>query len=235
MLLKIIIWLCVKLVISEVKEDVNESGVVGEVVNFKSVIAKGGVSTSLLTIVPNSSSKSSILFLGDKNYSMGVDSFGNFSFNAQNTPMLIIDNNQTISMHMPTFSAKYINKSNKCVNNYINKSLNVNMELGGDLIIQNVSQFRMIWREDFSESKGWKGTGYNKRINLCIVGKIGVSNCSGVQMLGGFNFFSRGFVEKTFIELPSHKELRIRANYHFIDRWVWDNWYIIHRLVRLDI
>eukprot|EP00375_Theileria_parva_P000232 XP_762901.1 hypothetical protein [Theileria parva strain Muguga] len=163
MLVIFIIHLCVQLVISQAPEDLkNESGVVGEVVNFKSVVAKGGVSTSLLTIVPNSSSKSSILFLGDKNYSMGVDSVGNFSFNAQNTPMLIIDNNQTISMHMPTFSAK-------------------NMELGGDLIIQNVPQFRMIWREDFSEAKGWKGT----------VGKVGVSNCSGVQMLGGFNFFSR--------------------------------------------
>ncbi|UVC54219.1 hypothetical protein MACJ_003752 [Theileria orientalis] len=176
---------------SEPEDGRTESGVVNEVVNVKSVFAKGGVSTSLLTIVPNASNKSTILFMGNKNYSMGVDSLGNFSFNAQNTPMFIIDNNQTISMHMPTFSAK-------------------NVELGGDLIVQGVTQFRMIWREDFSEAKGWNGT----------VEKIGVSSCSGVQMLGGFNVFSRGHVQKTFIELPSHKELRIRANFHFIDRWV---------------
>nr|PVC49986.1 hypothetical protein MACL_00002648 [Theileria orientalis] len=182
---------------SEPEDSKTESGVVNEVVNVKSAFAKGGVSTSLLTIVPNASNKSAILFMGNKNYSMGVDSVGNFSFNAQNTPMFIIDNNQTISMHMPTFSAK-------CVNVFRN------VELGGDLIVQGVAQFRMIWREDFSEAKGWNGT----------VEKIGVSSCSGVQMLGGFNVFSRGHVQKTFIELPSHKELRIRANFHFIDRWV---------------
>ncbi|BAM40832.1 conserved hypothetical protein [Theileria orientalis strain Shintoku] len=131
---------------SEPEDSKTESGVVNEVVNVKSAFAKGGVSTSLLTIVPNASNKSAILFMGNKNYSMGVDSVGNFSFNAQNTPMFIIDNNQTISMHMPTFSAKYANV------------MQMNVELGGDLIVQGVAQFRMIWREDFSEAKGWNGT-----------------------------------------------------------------------------
>ncbi|EKX73175.1 conserved hypothetical protein [Theileria equi strain WA] len=166
-------------------------------VNEKNTLVKGGVTASLLTIAPNSLNESSILFLGSKNYTIGVDSVGNFAFNAQNTPMIIVDNNQTISMHMSTFSVK-------------------NVDLGGDLVVQGITQFRMIWREEFTDSKGWSGS----------VDKLGVSNCSGIQMLGGYQNFGRGHVEKTFIELPEHKELRIRATFHFIDQWVGETGYM---------
>jgi len=39
-------------------------------------------------------------------------------------------------------------------------------------------------------------------------------------MLGGFGKFSGGEVRKTFNRIPTHKKIRITANFHFIDAWV---------------
>ncbi|KAK1444258.1 hypothetical protein BgAZ_101640 [Babesia gibsoni] len=163
----------------------------------KVAIARGGVTIPTLTVARDANGYSNVSFEGESGYTLGVDSLGNFSINSQNQPMLVIDSSKTVSLHMSKLSVREV-------------------EFGGDLLVQGVSQFRMIWREDFTDSRGWSGT----------VDNIGVSSCAGIPMLGGFKFFSRGAIQKTFIEMPVHRELRIRANFHFIDQWAGESGYM---------
>ncbi|EDO07647.1 hypothetical protein BBOV_III000800 [Babesia bovis T2Bo] len=160
-------------------------------------VARGGVTIPVLTISRDEGDRSLIQFEGPSKYSLGVDSLGNFSINADNQPMLIMNNEHNISIHMGNLSVRSI-------------------DFGGDLLVEGVSQFKMIWREDFADSKGWNGT----------VEKIDVSSCSGIPMLGGYKHFGRGWIQKTFIELPVHRELRLRANFHFIDQWSGESGYM---------
>lgn len=45
------------------------------------------------------------------------------------------------------------------------------------------------------------------------------SSCAGVQMLGGYCVFSAGTTSKRFADLPDHNYLRVKATFHFIDKW----------------
>lgn len=38
-------------------------------------------------------------------------------------------------------------------------------------------------------------------------------------MLGGYGVLSNGEIQKVFSGIPVHKQIRITANYHFIDAW----------------
>ncbi|GFE52745.1 hypothetical protein BaOVIS_001490 [Babesia ovis] len=166
-------------------------------IRTKSAIVRGGVTIPVLTIARDEGERSLIEFEGSSGYTMGVDSLGNFAISAGDQPMLIMNNEQNLSIHMKNISARSI-------------------DFGGDLVVEGVSQFKMIWREDFSDSKGWTGT----------VDKIDVSSCSGIPMLGGYKLFGRGWVQKTFIELPVHRELRLKATFHFIDQWAGESGYM---------
>jgi len=87
----------------------------------------------------------------------------------------------------------------------------------GGLTVRGVKQWQLVQSEDFSSD----GTGWSRH---------DVSQCGGVHMLGGYCRFSSGEVNKTFAALPSHKQLRIVATYHFIDRWIGEAGYL-----KLDI
>lgn len=81
------------------------------------------------------------------------------------------------------------------------------------LSINGVKQWQMAHQEDFSSrAAGWS--------------RQEVTQCGGVNMLGGFCKLSSGEVNKTFSDLPAHKQLRITATYHFIDRWVGESGYL---------
>eukprot|EP00929_Paragymnodinium_shiwhaense_P121761 TRINITY_DN94129_c0_g1_i1.p1 TRINITY_DN94129_c0_g1~~TRINITY_DN94129_c0_g1_i1.p1 ORF type:complete len:321 (-),score=54.76 TRINITY_DN94129_c0_g1_i1:81-1043(-) len=87
----------------------------------------------------------------------------------------------------------------------------------GSVAIRGVKQWELVRQEDFSQSGfGWS--------------KADVTHCGGVNMLGGFCKLSKGEVNKTFNGLPPHKQLRVVATYHFIDRWVGETGYM-----KLDI
>lgn len=163
----------------------------------KVVIARGGVTIPTLTIARDESGNSALRFEGHPSYSLGVDSLGNFSISSENKPMLVIGSDQTVSIHMSKLSVRRV-------------------DFEGDLVVQGVSQFKMIWREDFQDHRGWTGS----------VDKIGISTCAGIPMLGGYKLFGRGSVQKTFIELPVHRELRIKANFHFLDQWTGESGYM---------
>ena len=73
--------------------------------------------------------------------------------------------------------------------------------------LRGVRQWQLALAEDFSNvGAGWS--------------RLEVTKCAGVSMLGGYCKFAKGEVKKTFTDLPPHRSLRIRATYHFIDRWV---------------
>lgn len=87
------------------------------------------------------------------------------------------------------------------------------LNVAGDLTIGGVAQWRLVSSEDFSaQGVGWS----------CA----DVSQCAGISMLGGFCKFGQGEVTKTFSGLPPHKQLRVVANYHFIDRWIGESGYL---------
>eukprot|EP01053_Blabericola_migrator_P006226 Blabericola_migrator_1__6225@NODE_313_length_10046_cov_122_852390_g256_i0_p6_GENE_NODE_313_length_10046_cov_122_852390_g256_i0NODE_313_length_10046_cov_122_852390_g256_i0_p6_ORF_typecomplete_len196_score45_69_NODE_313_length_10046_cov_122_852390_g256_i043514938 len=46
-----------------------------------------------------------------------------------------------------------------------------------------------------------------------------VTQCAQIKMLGGYGKFSKGEIAKTFSNLGPHSHLRIKALFHFIDRW----------------
>ncbi|CDR96312.1 hypothetical protein, conserved [Babesia bigemina] len=158
----------------------------------KSAVVRGGVTIPLLTIARDEGEGSLIQFEGNSSYTLGVDSLGNFAISAGDQPMLVISNEQNISFHMDNLSVRSV-------------------DFGGDLVVEGVSQFKMIWRESFVDARGWNGT---------------VSSCAGIPMLGGFKLFGRGWVQKTFIELPVHRELRIKASFHFLDQWAGESGYM---------
>lgn len=87
------------------------------------------------------------------------------------------------------------------------------LNVAGDLTVGGVAQWRLVATEDFAA----QGVGWSKG---------DVSTCAGVSMLGGFCKFSQGEVTKTFSALPPHKQLRVVANYHFIDRWIGESGYM---------
>ncbi|ORM42256.1 uncharacterized protein BXIN_1493 [Babesia sp. Xinjiang] len=163
----------------------------------KSSVVRGGVTIPVLTIARDESERSLIQFEGSSAYTLGVDSLGNLAISAGDQPMLIMNNEHNISIHMRNLSVRSI-------------------DFGGDLVVEGVSQFKMIWREDFVDSGGWSGT----------VDKVDVSKCAGIPMLGGFKNFGRGSVQKTFIELPVHRELRLKATFHFLDQWSGESGYM---------
>lgn len=76
----------------------------------------------------------------------------------------------------------------------------------GDFKIRGVNQWKLIIEEDFSQiEEGWSNNT--------------ITNCSGINMLGGYCQFSGGETVKTFNDIPDHQYLRIQATYHFIDAW----------------
>jgi len=87
------------------------------------------------------------------------------------------------------------------------------LSVSGGVTVNGVRQWQMAQKEDFgSQALGWS--------------RSEVTQCGGVNMLGGFCKLSAGEVNKTYNQLPPHKQLRIVGTYHFIDRWVGESGYL---------
>lgn len=86
------------------------------------------------------------------------------------------------------------------------------VDVSGSVVIRGVSQWALAVSETFPSSVGWSRPMF--------------TTCGGVEMLGGFCKFSSGEVNKTFVGLPPHKQVRVVATYHFIDRWIGEAGYM---------
>ena len=83
------------------------------------------------------------------------------------------------------------------------------LRVDGQLSYQGLSQWFLVRAEDFDAGcTAWSN---------CTRTSCGEGN---LQMLGGFGAFAGGEVQKLFVRLDSpHTELRLKATFHFIDRW----------------
>jgi len=87
------------------------------------------------------------------------------------------------------------------------------LDVAGGFTVGGVPQWHLVHTEDFStQGAGWS--------------RGDVTTCGGVAMLGGFCKFSSGEVNKTFVGLPPHRRIKLKANYHFIDRWIGETGYM---------
>jgi len=139
-----------------------------------------------------------IYFGAQPEYSVGMDSMGQFLIQKaqEPAPMLSVDAGGVL----------HINAKKTEVNS---------LEVTSDgLSIRGVRQWQMIAREDFGRDAG-EGWSLQQ-----------VTECAGLFMLGGYCKFSQNEVNKTYTGLPPHKQLRIVATYHFIDRWIGETGYM---------
>ncbi|PFH36343.1 hypothetical protein BESB_045350 [Besnoitia besnoiti] len=154
---------------------------------------QSGMTVSVLRVASAAGQPSQILVGSDRTqYSVGVDSSGNFIIASNTSPLLVVSPDDDMTVTARNFSAS-------------------SLDLRGDLQVNGVKQFRIAAREDLSSGEA---TGWDNPASEDIVSK-----CAGITMLGGFGKFARGEVTKNFGKLPPHTELRVKATFHFIDAW----------------
>jgi hypothetical protein len=84
--------------------------------------------------------------------------------------------------------------------------VNKDFKFTGQIKIRGTTQWRLYFEEDFSKIPvGWSNNT--------------ISECGGINMLGGYCNFGGGEVSKTYDNLPIHNMIRIEATFHFIDAW----------------
>jgi hypothetical protein len=139
---------------------------------------------------------SKILFGAHSEFAMGTDAAGNFLVQQASAKAPLLSLDSSNTLKLGSARVE---------------ALSLDAQAG--ISVRGVKQWQMISSEDFSVD----GAGWSRRE---------VSQCAGVNMLGGFCKFSRGEVNKTFTNLPPHKQLRLVATYHFIDRWIGETGYM---------
>lgn len=141
--------------------------------------------------------QSAQIFLGQNSeYSMGTDAGGNFMIQKGGMSTPILEVDRDNVMHL---NARSVQASS--------------LDVASHVSLRGVRQWQLALAEDFSNvGAGWS--------------RLEVTKCAGVSMLGGYCKFAKGEVKKTFTDLPPHRSLRIRATYHFIDRWIGESGYM---------
>ncbi|OMJ68809.1 hypothetical protein SteCoe_33629 [Stentor coeruleus] len=86
------------------------------------------------------------------------------------------------------------------------------LEVENYISFDGMQQWKLVHIEDFSQPIGWSD---NRN-----------SQCGDVIMLGGYCQFSDYEVKKTFENLPQHTQVKIVANFHFIDAWIGETGYM---------
>lgn len=131
-------------------------------------------------------------------FSIGTDAAGAFTIQqaSEAAPLLSLDAQDTLRLGAKRVEAR-------------------SLDAGGGFSVGGVPQWRLVHSEDFAAGGG--GLGWSRQA---------VSQCGGVSMLGGYCQLSSGEVNKTFARLPPHKQLRVKATYHFIDRWIGEAGYM---------
>ena len=88
------------------------------------------------------------------------------------------------------------------------------LRVDGPLNYRGLSQWFLARAEDFSSScSAWSN---------CTRSQCGAAP----RMLGGYGAFAGGEVSKLYVRLDSpHTELRLKATFHFIDRWAGESAY----------
>lgn len=149
--------------------------------------------------VANSGPDGSLMHFGpNSEFIMGTDSAGNFLLKQASKvgPPVLFLDTQD-TLHISSARVEALS-----------------VDTAGGISVAGVRQWQLLSSEDFMGTApiGWS--------------RSEVTQCAGVNMLGGFCKFSKTEVNKTFAGLPPHKQVRIVARYHFIDRWVGETGYM---------
>jgi len=148
--------------------------------------------------VSNPGAEGSKIFFGTgSEFSMGTDSAGNFMVQQASMASPFLSLDSQDTLHLA---------SSRVEANALNAVNGIS--------VRGVKQWQLVYSDDFSAAvAGW--------------GQAEVTQCGGVFMLGGFcKKIIGGELNKTFTGLPPHKQLRVRATYHFIDRWIGETGYM---------
>lgn len=151
--------------------------------------------------VANNGAEGSRIFMGPQaDISMGVDSAGTFLVQkAPHSTLLALDTENVLHLGAARTEAASLDVS-----------------AAGGISIRGVKQWQLAHSEGFAEegnvAEGWS--------------KPQVTHCGGVFMLGGYCKLGAGEVSKTVSGLPPHTQLRVRAVFHFIDKWIGESGYL---------
>lgn len=102
--------------------------------------------------------------------------------------------------------------------------VSIGSDEGGSFVFKGIPQWTLFLADSFDQG-GWSNAS--------------VSTCGGSQIpiLGGYGKFSGGSVSKNLRQLPEHSEIRVKANFHFIDGWQgeWAYAKVDHQTVWTDV
>ena len=81
-----------------------------------------------------------------------------------------------------------------------------NVKFLNNLLFKQIPQYKLLVEENYwDEPVGWTNNS--------------ISQCGRIYMLGGYRQLAGGEISKAFKELPPHAQIRVVANFHFIDGW----------------
>ncbi|KAL8426548.1 hypothetical protein Efla_006613 [Eimeria flavescens] len=154
---------------------------------------QAGMVVGQLRVAP-ASGKNALIAIGNEpdQFQMGIDGSGNFLIASPRTTILSADPEDNLRIHASLSTST--------------------LDLQGPFTVRGIPQFRTVYREDFSSgvAEGWDNP----------ASRDIVSSCAGITMLGGYGKFAKGEISKRYSRLPPHKELRVKAVFHFIDAWI---------------
>ena len=176
------------------------------VVNAQVKVPSDGMVVKNLKIAgPQNQPAEIVLRSGDNKVVMGVKPDGSFAIGSEHHPYLSVQDNMMFA-HTKILATGGLSSAD-------------NMAVG------NVLQWALIHSEDFANgAQGWGeecvltcASSTHKSDKDCLAGSI--TPCGGIRMLGGYEMFAKGQVSKRYTKLRSHAEIRVTANFHFIDDW----------------
>jgi hypothetical protein len=140
----------------------------------------------------------------EKAYDIGVDKSKTFSITQGPNKYIMIDKDGAIVLRT-------------------NKLTAASFDATDAFLVGPTRQWGLAVHETFpatSKPKGWSN-------GAKPVTSISNSQCSGISMLGGYELFSGGEVNKVFDKLKNHTQIRVEANFHCIDLWSGESGYMM--------
>jgi len=158
--------------------------------NFLETASMSGMNVSAISI--NGGVLESKLTLGDADsaFVLAMQQDGSFAIRHNNQPTFVVDPSGAVSV-AGTLQSKGA------------------IRITGTMNYMGIQQWFLAAVENFNAGAvGWS----NSSTTTC-----GNTN---KMILGGCGKFAGGEVNKVFRNLPAHNMVRMRANFHFIDKWV---------------
>jgi len=153
----------------------------------------GALNVSQLTINAGSTRESAIR-IGDEDaaFTVRMKADGQFNIDHRSLPVVEITPDGNVAVEGKIVAAG---------------DVQIGSDAGGSFTFKNIPQWLLHIDDSSFDDGGWSNAT--------------VSTCGGspIPILGGYGHFSGGSTSRTYRQLPSHQEIRVKANWHFIDSW----------------